>query len=327
MTVALDITELRDLILRRLRQQYTAEAAERMAGCVLFGELIGRPSHGIARLLPGTYGPMDERPGGPPRTTQTAPAAARIVGGPGMLVASLATSLVAELATEHGMAVVTTTGSHSTSGSLTYYVEQLTQRRLVAVVVANAAAFVAPPGGAMRLLGTNPLAVGIPATGHPFIADMATSATTAGEVLAAAAARTALPAGAAVDAQGRPTTDPLAMLDGGALLPFGGHKGLALSMMVQLLSGVFAGSTALPMTPADDWSHVFVAISLSAIGEPERMRRDAQTLLDRMRATGTRDGSQVRIPGHRTLTRRDEALARGTVDVDAGTLEQLTRLL
>jgi LDH2 family malate/lactate/ureidoglycolate dehydrogenase len=327
MTVVVEIGELRALIVRRLGRQYSAEDAERMAGCVLFGELVGRASHGIARLLPGSYGPMDDAPGGPPQTTRTGPGTARIVGGPGMLVASLATSLVAELAAGHGMAVVTATGSHSTSGSLTYYVEQLTERQLVALVVANAAAFVAPPGGTERLLGTNPLAVGVPATGYPVIADMATSATPAGEVLAAAAAGAALPPGVAVDVRGRPTTDPRAMLDGGAILPFGGHKGLALSMTVQLLSGVFGGSATLPLGPADDWGHMFIAISLGAIGEPERMRRDAQTLIDRLRATTTRGDAELRIPGHRTLARRDAALARGTVEVDAGTLEQLTRLL
>lgn len=328
MTQTVEIAALRDLILRRLRQRYSAEAAERMADCVLFGELIGRASHGIARLLPGSFGPMDEDPEGAPRTTKTARAAARIVGGPGMLVAALGTALVGEMAAREGMAVVTTTGSHSTSGALTYYVEQLTRKRLVAIAATNAGAFVAPPGGLERLFGTNPFAVGIPATGHPFIVDMATSATTVGEVLAAAGAGTTLPEDVAVDATGNPTTDPRAVADGGALLPFGGHKGLGLSMMVQILCSVFGGSAALPIRPAeDDWTHVFIAISLEAVGEPDRMLQDAQSLIDRIRATRTRDGAAVRIPGHRTLAARDAALARGTVDVDAGTLEQLTALL
>lgn len=327
MSLTIEIPRLRELIVGRLVQKYSVEDAELMADSVLFGELIGRPSHGIARILPGSYGAMDEEPGAPPDVTRTGPLAARITGGPGILVASLATRLVAELATEGGMAVVSTTGSHSTSGSLTYYVEQLTAEQLVVFVATNTLSLITPPGGIERMLGTNPLAIGIPAVGYPFIADMATSAITGGEVIASVKKGATIPQGVAVDNQGNPTIDPQAVLEGGALLPFGGHKGLALSMMVQLLSGVFAGSSSLPIGDEDDWSHAFVAISLATLGDPDQMRQTAQDLIDRIRVTKTRDGSEVRIPGHRSLARRDAALARGTVDIDPSTFEQLTSLL
>ncbi|MEE8375620.1 MAG: Ldh family oxidoreductase [Acidimicrobiia bacterium] len=327
MLLTVEIPRLRELIVRRLAQKYSVEDAELMADSVLFGELVGRPSHGIARLLAGSYGAMDEEPGGSPEVTGTGPSAARITGGPGILVASLATRLVAELASENGMAVVSTTGSRSTSGSLTYYVEQLTSQQMVAFVVTNTLSLITPSGGWERMLGTNPLAVGIPAVGYPFIADMATSAITGGEVIASAKTGATIAEGVAVDNQGNPTTDPQAVLDGGALLPFGGHKGLGLSMMVQLLTGVFAGSNSLPIGDEDDWSHVFIAISMATLGDPDQMRQTAQDLIDRIRATKTLDGSEVRIPGHRSLTRRDAALAKGTVDINSDTLEQLTNLL
>lgn len=327
MPLAVEIPRLRELIVLRLVQKYSIEDAELMADSVLFGELIGRPSHGIARILPGSYGPMDEEPGEAPVVTRTAPAAARIIGRPGILVASLGTRLAGELASEHGMAVVSTTGSHSTSGSLAYYVEQLTNQGMVALIVTNTLALITPPRGKERMLGTNPLAVGVPAIGPPFIADMATSAITGGEVIAAISTGAALPEGVAVDAEGNATTDAEAVFEGGALLPFGGHKGLGLSMMVELLSGVFGGSSIAPIGADDDWSHVFVAIALSVLGDPDEMRKKAQEMIDRIKSTETQDGSEVRIPGHRSLTKRDEALARGTVEVDADTFEQLTDLL
>jgi LDH2 family malate/lactate/ureidoglycolate dehydrogenase len=327
MSLTVEIPRLRELIVLRLAQKYSVEDAELMADSVLFGELIGRPSHGIARILPGSYGAMDEEPGGLPVVTRTGLSAARITGRPGILVASLATRLVAELASENGMAVVSTTGSHSTSGSLTYYVEQLTGQQMVAFVAANTLSLITPLGGRERMLGTNPLAVGIPAVGYPFIADMATSAITGGEVIASVKTGATIPQGVAVDNQGNPTTDPQAVLDGGAILPFGGHKGLGLSMMVQLLTGVFAGSSSLPIGDEDDWSHVFVAISLATIGNPDQMRQTAQEMIDRIRVTKTVDGSEVRIPGHRSLARRDACQAKGTVDIDPDTFEQLTSLL
>ncbi len=315
------------MIVRRLTQKYPADDAELMADSILFGELIGRPSHGIARILPGSFGPMDDEPGERPVVTRTGPSAARITGTPGILVASMATRLVADLAAESGMAVVSTTGSHSTSGSLAFYVEQLTSQQMVGIVATNTVSFITPQGGMERILGTNPLAIGIPATGYPFILDMATSALTGGEVLAAAASGSALPEGVAVDYWGHPTTDPKAVLEGGALLPFGGHKGLGLSMMVQLLSGVLAGSSSLPISAEDDWSHVFLAIRLSALGDVEQMKRTSRALSDRITAAKTRDGSEVRIPGHRSLATRDAALARGTVEIAADTLRDLERHL
>jgi len=327
MSLTVEIPRLRELIVGRLVQKYSVEDAELMADSVLFGELVGRPSHGIARLLPGSYGAMDEDPGALPVMERTGVSAARITGGPGILVASMATREAAQLASEHGMAVVSTTGSHSTSGSLTYYIEQLTSQQSVAFIATNTISLITPRGGRERILGTNPLAIGIPAVGHPFIADMGTSAITGGELLAAANKGEAIPEGVAVDGDGNPTTDPKTVLDSGALLPFGGHKGLALSMMVQLLSGVFAGSSALPLSAEDDWSHVFIAISLASLGDPDQMKKTAQNLIDRIRSTQTQDGSEVRIPGHQSLSRRDAALASGTVEIDASTFEQLTNLL
>jgi LDH2 family malate/lactate/ureidoglycolate dehydrogenase len=327
MSLTLEIPYLRAMIIRRLQQKYSEDDAELMADSVLFGELIGRPSHGISRILPGSFGAMDESPEGPPTVTRTGTAASHIRGGPGILVAAMATREVARLAAEHGMAVVATTGSHSTSGSLTYYIEQLTGQQMVALIATNTASFIAPHNASERLLGTNPLAIGIPAIGHPFIADFATSAITGGELIGAVNSGATIPEGVAVDGAGRPTTDPKAVLEEGALLTFGGHKGLALSMTVQLLTGVLGGSSALPLAADGDWSHVFIAISLASLGDPREMQQISQDLIDRIRAASTHDGSEVRIPGHRSLARRDAALAAGTVQVDAATFERMTDLL
>jgi LDH2 family malate/lactate/ureidoglycolate dehydrogenase len=98
-------------------------------------------------------------------------------------------------------------------------------------------------------------------------------------------------------------------------------------MMVELLNGVLAGTGSLPIGARDDWSHIFVAISLASLGDPDQLRHKTQDMIDRIRAAETRDGSEVRIPGHRSLARRDAALARGTVDVDPNAFEQLKDLV
>jgi len=327
MKATVDIGRLRSLIVSRLEQQFSASDAERMADAVLFGELTGRPSHGISRILPGSAGVTDEGRGPSPTIERTAPAAARIEGGPGILVASFATDLAIELAGAHGFAVVTTRGSRSTSGSLTFYVERLTQAGLVAIVSANTLSVVAPWGSNRRVLGTNPIAIGIPAGSYPFIADMATSAITFGEIFQARAAGASIPPGVAVDSDGAVTTDPGAVFEGGALLPFGGHKGMSLAMAVEILNGALAGAAAVPVGSEDVWGHVFIAFSLQMLGDPAEIRGAAQAALDRLSAIETQEGRRVRVPGHRTLMARDASLRRGSVEVDASTFHELCRLV
>jgi delta1-piperideine-2-carboxylate reductase len=156
------------------------------------------------------------------------------------------------------------------------------------------------------LLGTNPVAYGIPTEDVPFVLDMGTSAITGGDVLTAAADGAELPPGVAVDATGAPTTHAADVLGGGALLPFGGHKGLGLSLTVEILNKALTGASGDP----GDWGHVFVAFSASLLGDEVDVRRRAQAEVERLEAAGTR------IPGHHTLRSRDEALRRGWVDVD-----------
>jgi delta1-piperideine-2-carboxylate reductase len=96
------------------------------------------------------------------------------------------------------------------------------------------------------------------------------------------------------------------VLGGGALLPFGGHKGLGLSLTVEILNKALTGASGDP----GDWGHVFVAFSASLLGDEVDVRRRAQAEVERLEAAGTR------IPGHHTLRSRDEALRRGWVDVD-----------
>ncbi len=311
-----EIEKLRSLILAVLEDRFTPEHAARIADVVLFGEMAGRPSHGILRVLPGSYGVMDEEPGPSPTVERVGPSAGRVVGRPGILVAALATELAEELAGKTGFAVVTTRGSRSTSGSLAYFVEKLTSAGLMSFVSAGTVSFVSVPGSSQRALGTNPLAFGLPARGLPFILDMATSAISGGDVLTAVADGVELPGGVAVDSSGDPTVDPSDVLGGGALLPFGGHKGLGLSMLIEILNVALTGAEGHPA----DSGHVFVTFSLSMLGDDDAIRRRIEDEMDRLRGVG------ARIPGHRSLSLRDEARARGSVDVDDDVYQRLVDL-
>jgi LDH2 family malate/lactate/ureidoglycolate dehydrogenase len=125
-------------------------------------------------------------------------------------------------------------------------VETLAEQGLAAIAMCPSYATVAPAGGTKPLLGTNPFAFGWPRPGeHPYVFDFATSVAARGELELHRRAGKPLPEGWAVDADGNPTTDPEAAL-AGAMVPFGGHKGSAISTMIELLAGVMIGDFTSP---------------------------------------------------------------------------------
>jgi LDH2 family malate/lactate/ureidoglycolate dehydrogenase len=121
-------------------------------------------------------------------------------------------------------------------------IEQLTAAGLVALACNPSHAWVAPAGGRQPVFGTNPIAFGWPRSGKdPFVFDFATSAIARGEIELHRRAGKAIPEGWGVDADGQPSTDANVVLDAGAMLTFGGHKGSALAAMVELIAGPLIG--------------------------------------------------------------------------------------
>jgi LDH2 family malate/lactate/ureidoglycolate dehydrogenase len=188
---------------------------------------------------------------------------------------------------------------------------------------------VAPSGGTRPLLGTNPFAFGWPRpSGTPYVFDFATSVAARGEIELHRRAGTPLPEGWAVDADGVPTTDPEAAL-AGAMLPFGGHKGSAISTMIELLAGVmigdmtspealeFLGTTAL----APHHGELILAFSPErfAAHRPGDPFARAEALLDAIAGQG------ARLPSQRRFTARRKSLAEG-ITLSAAEMEELERL-
>ena len=158
--------------------------------------------------------------------------------------APLALEIGAEPLTEkaraQGIAALAVTDSYHFS-ALWPEVERLANQGLVALAFVSAKSFVAPAGGIKPLYGTNPMAFGWPReNAPPVIFDQASSASARGEIEILRRDGKKIPDGWAIDANGDPTNDPEAAL-AGAQLPFGGHKGAAIAMMVELLAGALVG--------------------------------------------------------------------------------------
>ena len=126
---------------------------------------------------------------------------------------------------------------------LGYFTEQLAKSGMLAIGATNASAVVAPPGGSVPVLGTNPIAMAVPdgKGGISFQFDFSTSAIALGKITMAAAANEPIPLGWAVDKDGNPTTNAKDALEG-SLLSTGGYKGYGLGLMAELLAGALTGS-------------------------------------------------------------------------------------
>lgn len=143
---------------------------------------------------------------------------------------------------ETGTASLSICHAH-TCTSLGYFTEQIAEAGLVAIGFTNASAVVSPPGGKKAVIGTNPIAMAVPAKngGVAFQFDQSTSAVALGKITMALAAKESIPLGWAVDANGEPTTDPEAALKG-SLVSTGGYKGYGFGLMTEVLAAAITGS-------------------------------------------------------------------------------------
>lgn len=221
-----------------------APAAADVARSLVSANLAGHDSHGLLRLPWYAEFVSDSRavPTATPVVTTQSGATAAIDGrqGWGQLAGHLAVDTAAELAEQFGIGIVTAKRCNHI-GRLGEYAELLAARGLISMLWCNADPSVAPFGGRIRMLGTDPFAAGIP--GHlPLIIDFATAAVAEGKLRIERAAGHRVPLGLIQDAQGRPSTDPEDFYAGGALLPFGAHKGFGLVVLVELLGGALSGN-------------------------------------------------------------------------------------
>ncbi|HSS64565.1 MAG TPA: Ldh family oxidoreductase, partial [Gammaproteobacteria bacterium] len=164
-----------------------------------------------------------------------------------------AADLAAERAVRHGCAWVTVRNGNHLS-MLGYYARRLAGRGLAAIAITNAGPSMAAWGGKRPVVGTNPLAMAVPGDASPVVLDMAATMVARGKIRRAQAEGRPIPEGWAFDAQGNPTTDADVAMSG-TLAPAGGHKGYALSVMIDLMTGVIgAGSFASQVRTATDRS-------------------------------------------------------------------------
>src|SRR5437016_9954502 len=222
-------------------------------------DVRGSDSHGVARLhsyfdmlSEGRINPKPEI-----KVVRSTLSTATVDGdnGLGLVVGPQANRIAMDMAEKagSGWASVRNTNHFGIAG---YYVLKALERDLIGWAMTNSTMLVAPLWGAERMLGTNPIAIAFPGKEEPpIVLDMATSAAAYGKIEIARRRGEPIPEGWAIDSEGRSTTNPDDMVDGGALLPLGsdrdrgGHKGYGLAIMVDVLCGVLSGANWGPFAP------------------------------------------------------------------------------
>ena len=238
-----------------------------------------------------------------------------------MIVASRACAIAVAKAKEHGIAVVGAHGISSSSGALGYYMQQVAEQGLVGLMYVSAGLpTVAAAGSYEAILGTNPLAIGVPGNDGPLVLDMATAAMAYYGVVEAKTAGTDLPVGVAFDKNGQETTSPEAVLDDGALRPFDkSYKSSNLSIMVQILAGPLVGAAFMGEGDmANNWAgDLIIAIDPEILNGTENVRAGIATIIEKVKATKKLPGTEeILMPSERGNRLAKQVEESGEIEIE-----------
>jgi LDH2 family malate/lactate/ureidoglycolate dehydrogenase len=222
-----------------------ADDAAIVADCMIFAHLRGFDTHGLPCLAGYVESLEQGRIQARPQLgiERPMPWSVRVDAdnGLGHIAAWRAMQLAVESAESFGIGAAAIRRSNH-FGAASCYSTQALPANCIGIVTSNAAAAAAPFGALEQFLGTNPLSVAVPTlSAPPFVVDMATTEGSRKKVRQALKQGMPLPAGWAVDKDGDPTTDPQAALDG-LMLPFGGMKGSAITLLLDIMAGVLTGA-------------------------------------------------------------------------------------
>ena len=212
-----------------------------------------------------------------------------------------------------GVALVAIRDSHH-FGALWLDIEPFAREGLIALAYVNGISRVAAHGGHEPFYGTNPMALAVPRIGgDPLVFDQASSAMSYGEIKLAAQEGRSIPLGTGLDRNRNPTTDPKAVLDGGTILTFGGHKGSSISMMVELLAAALTGAQFSFEVDRSNYPGAETSRSgeLVILIDPSRSAGRAYASRVDDLVAGLRASGQSRLPGDRRYIRRKETAERG----------------
>ena len=316
-----------------VRHGVSLENAEPVAESVVACERDGTASHGLLRL-PGYVatlksGWVDGRT--VPVVEDAAPGLVATNAANGFAQPALRASapLLRDKTRRQGIATVAIRDSHH-FGAVWPDIEPFAADGFIALAMVNGRQRMVAWGGKRKVFGTSPMGFACPRPGKlPLVWDQASSVMAQGDVLLAAQRGEQLPPGVGLDTDGRPTTDPRKLLDGGAALPFGGYKGASIAFMIEIIAGALTGacfgyedrSGEYPGAQTSKAGQTVILIDPALVPGNRYVER-----VEGLFAAITESGVE-RLPADRRYRRREQALREGinVSDRDWATLQELLR--
>lgn len=251
----------------------------------------------------------------------------------GQVAATQAMDLAISKAREHGLgAVVVRNSNHF--GIAAHYALKAVAKHMIGLAASNTTPLMPPTGGAEKILGNNPLAIAAP-SGNPFplLLDMALSNAALGKILHAKTQGICIPEGWGADREGRPTTDPAAVTDGGFLLPVGGPKGFGMALMIELLTGVLGDSQFSKLIPSmydltlkQSIAHIMLVIDVTRFIDLDRFRDLASQLSGYVKGAAKATGvTELYLPGEIEFQAEKHRMASG-IPIEPKVLGELNQL-
>ena len=329
-TISISLDEIYDLAKKTLLfNGCDEENASILSDTIMRAERDGSLSHGLFRLPAYVASLKSGKVNGKarPEVKKISPSAIKVLGNSAFAPMVLKVGLpeLIKLAKETGVAVLAITNSHHMA-AMWLETEAIAEAGLVGFACTSYKPMVAPAGAKKALFGTNPISFAWPRPGKtPVVYDMATAAMAMGEVMVAARDGHKVPLGTGLNKDGKETTDPKEISKGGVLLPFGGYKGSAIAMMVELLAGALVGETFSYETAAKDnndggppsGGEFILAISPEKIAGPD-WSKHSDEFFKKMQSM---DG--VRLPGER---RHKNRLDKGPRKINKELIEKIKKL-
>lgn len=310
-----------ELIINKLTSLAVAkEDAQRTAEVLIEAELRGDPSHGISSMqnLLKAIQKGDIIPAKKPELIAENKAVAILNGenilGPASGIK--AAEIAMQKAKEHGISVVSIRKSHHLF-TLGYYTKFIALNNFIGILTTSTAPAIFAPGGLEKVLGTNPFSIGIPSQGNPIIIDMSSTSVARGKIKEAAKKGEKIPLSWAVNKEGKPTDSPEEALDG-SLLGIGGHKGFALALAIDILSGILSESasgkeifgTSMHVSDSSRKTaykgDLLIVIDISKFTSIDSFKSRVSSLIEDIKNSKKMDGTEeIYIPGEKVYKNKD----------------------
>ena len=247
----------------------------------------------------------------------------------GMLVMMKALEIGITKAKEHGFAIVGTNNTNTSIGAAGYYASKVAEEQMIGFVHAGTPPLVAPFGSYEPVFGTNPIAIGIPATSMPIIYDMTTAAMPFFGLVEANTSGKSIPDNIAFDKEGNITTDPKAAIEGALKTFDSGYKGSGLSMIIEILTGPLVHASFGGIGDVSkNWGNIIYIIDPELLVDIDQFRNEVTQLQEKVKKSKKLPKiKDVYNPGERGTQRHQISIDSEELEIDKSLYDNLVKIV